>query len=328
MLLILGQPGIGKSTLITWIIANFEKSINDILVYKFASDLKKIDWHKSDVSQQILLTLNLSCYELNGKTLILDGFDEVNIGDNRKDILDSLYESLIYKNAINNFTLIITCRENYINEYKKLKCDFITLQTWNKKQIESFCKVFSTKVNRNMSELSMKMFIENNEVFGIPLILYMVLALEISIEKDSSIVDVYDKIFSLEGGIYDRCINDKNFSDTHRIGKFKKQIHQISREMAMWMFENKPSEAYIPHKEYEKICINVIKENQHENVNIIQDSQIGNYFKTVKHCEGIETERILFVHRSIYEYFTTEYLFMPLKEIIEKKNLRKLLQLN
>ena len=32
----------------------------------------------------------------------------------------------------------------------------------------------------------------------------MVLALEISIEKDSSIVDVYDKIFSLDGGIYNR----------------------------------------------------------------------------------------------------------------------------
>ena len=44
MLLILGQPGIGKSTLITWITANFADSINYILVYKFASDLKGVDW--------------------------------------------------------------------------------------------------------------------------------------------------------------------------------------------------------------------------------------------------------------------------------------------
>lgn len=36
MLLVLGQPGIGKSTLITWITAYFHNCINDILVYRFA----------------------------------------------------------------------------------------------------------------------------------------------------------------------------------------------------------------------------------------------------------------------------------------------------
>ena len=35
MLLILGQPGIGKSTLITWITANFTDKADDILVYRF-----------------------------------------------------------------------------------------------------------------------------------------------------------------------------------------------------------------------------------------------------------------------------------------------------
>lgn len=38
------------------------------------------------------------------------------------------------------------------------------------------------------------------------------MALNISIEKNGSIVDVYDKIFSLEGGIYDRCIDNKYFA--------------------------------------------------------------------------------------------------------------------
>lgn len=41
MLLILGQPGIGKSTLITWIMANLVKNLDDIYIYQFASDLKK-----------------------------------------------------------------------------------------------------------------------------------------------------------------------------------------------------------------------------------------------------------------------------------------------
>ncbi len=71
------------------------------------------------------------------------------------------------------------------------------------------------------------------------------------------------------------------------------------------MFENNSEEAYIPQKEYQEICNRVIQENKQKN----QDILIGNFFKTIKHCEGIESERLSFVHRSIYEYFVAEYIF-------------------
>ncbi len=64
----------------------------------------------------------------------------------------------------------------------------------------------------------------------------MVLALEINCEYETSIVSVYDKNFSLDGGIYDRCIDSKNFAEQHRISEIKEQIHQVSREIAFWMF--------------------------------------------------------------------------------------------
>ena len=97
MLVILGQPGIGKSTLITWITANFTDRTDDILVYRFASDLGNIDWRNGRISYRVLEELGLSHSDLNGKTLILDGFDEVSIESNsRRDILDSLYGDWIY----------------------------------------------------------------------------------------------------------------------------------------------------------------------------------------------------------------------------------------
>ncbi len=317
MLVILGQPGIGKSTLITWITAKFSKKIDDILVYRFAADLEDIDWQSSRVSNRILEKLNFEYKDLNGKTLILDGLDEVSI-NNRRDVLECLYGDWIYGQHEEKFSLIITCRENYVQEIDRVKSTYITLQPCDKVQINSFCNVFQEKTGDDISESTMEKIFENRVVLGIPLILYMILALNISIEKEGSIVDVYDKIFSLEGGIYDRCIDNKSFAERHRIGEIKTQIHQISREVAFWMFENKPDEAYIPQEEYETICANIMQASEWKNDDAQSDFLIGNYFKLVKYCEGIETEELYFVHRSIYEYFVAETIFSSINESVDQ----------
>lgn len=81
MLLILGQPGTGKSTLITWITQKFGKNFDDILVYQFASDLKNVDWQNYCIAKIMLDRIRKSNNDLNGKTLIPDGFDEISAGD-------------------------------------------------------------------------------------------------------------------------------------------------------------------------------------------------------------------------------------------------------
>lgn len=312
MLLILGHPGIGKSTLITWIAANFIKSLEKISVYKFASDLKNINWKNNKSSSKILGKLGLTYSDLEDKTLILDGFDEISIGDNRREILNGLYDELIYEKKIKHFSLIITCRENYVQVYEGLKCSYITLQPWDEDQIHSFCNVFQKKTHNYISKYTINKILESRKILGIPLILYMVLSLNISIEKNGSIVDVYDRIFSLDGGIYERCIENKNFADKHRISEIKKQIHQISRDIAIWMFENKPEEAYILKKEYKKVCSNIVQADGKANSYIEMDFMIGNFFK-IRHCEEIKGEELYFVHRSIYEYFVAETIYSSIE---------------
>lgn len=315
MLVILGQPGIGKSTLITWITANFTNRVDDILVYKFASDLEDIDWQNSKVSNHILEKLGFEYKDLNGKTLILDGLDEVNI-DDRCDVLENLYGDWIYRNHVEKFSLIITCRENYVQELNRIKSRYIILQSWDEMQIKSFCDVFEAKTGENLSQSTIENLIKNRKILGIPLILYMTLALNISIEKEGSIVDIYDKIFSLDGGIYDRCINNKNFADRHRIGEVKEYIHQVSRDIAIWIFENKSNEAYIPQEEYQRICNDIVQKQQ-DNKIIQQDFLIGNFFKLVRHCEVNESKRLYFVHRSIYEYFVVETIYTSVFDKID-----------
>lgn len=321
MLLILGQPGVGKSTLITWIAANFTDIIDNVFVYKFADDLADINWQNTDerynIAYDIFLKLDFSYDKLDGKTLIFDGFDEISV-QSRIDILNRLFWQLIKGCPLNNFTLIITSRENYIQDLHKCKFNYITLQSWDMEQVRSFCSIFQKKTKNSISESTIEKILKNREILGVPLILYMVLALNISIEKDGSIVDVYDKVFSLDGGIYDRCINNKSFAEPHRIGEAKKQIHQISREIAIWMFENEPDKAIIPQEEYQKICINVMQESVQENKNMPHDFMIGGFFKLVRHCEGVETEELYFVHRSIYEYFVAETIYSSIESAMIK----------
>lgn len=326
MLLILGQPGIGKSTLITWIVANFADKAVDMLVYQFASDVKNVNKNNFGIKKKYLVLgeIKLPLNELEGKILILDGFDEINVGNDRLEILNGLYRDLIKDNLLHNFSLIINCRENYIRDMYKVECDYITLQPWEGNQIQSFCNIYCKKTKHSISEEAMNRILKKKEIFGIPLILYLVLSLEISVEKEGSVVDIYDQIFSLEeGGIYDRCFKNlkkskmERYDEPHWSRLIKKQIHQISRDIAMWMFEINFDEASIPREEYENICSIVIQDQKfQENGYTEQDFLIGNYFKLVRHCEGVGTEKICFVHRSIYEYFVAETIFNSIENAL------------
>lgn len=319
MLLVLGQPGIGKSTLITWLAANFYNYSDKILVYKFAYDLKNIDWHSGDfLVAEIIKTLDISYDSLDGKLLILDGFDEISTRGSRVEILNYLFQKMIKENNVSKFSVIITCRENYIENLESIRFKYITLKTWDEKQIKSFCKIFQKKAKNNVSENTIMKLVENNAILGVPLILYMIVALNISVEKEGSIVDVYDKIFTIDGGIYDRCINNKNFAEPHRISNLKKQIHQISRDIAIRIFENNPVGSYISKEEYHIICSNVIQKFDRKEEDIQADFLIGNYFTSVKHCEGIDTEQLYFVHRSIYEYFVVEAMYSSIENAMIK----------
>jgi len=323
MLLILGQPGIGKSTLITWIISKFIEKRDKFLVYQFASDLKNINWQSENILDEILGTLNLKQDNLEKGVLILDGFDELCIDKGREEILNQLYQELYRKRTLKNFSIIITCRENYIYRIQNIECDYITLQAWDDKQIESFCDVFERKSKKsiNTQKIKVNKILENKEILGIPLILYMVLALNIAVENNTSIMDIYDQIFSLDkGGIYSRCIKNLRYGEEHRISepKTKQMIHKVSQRIAFWIFENNSEEAFISQTETEEICKDVLNEMSEENEKIEKDYLIGNYF-SMKHCEGIGTDEVRFVHRTIYEYFVVIYFLESLRNITSKE---------
>ena len=162
---------------------------------------------------------------------------------------------------------------------------------------------------------------EMKNVFGIPILLYMTLALEITVKDESSVVEVYDQIFSLEGGIYDRCLKTDasiRWDEEHRIANIKKQIHQFSREISLWMFENNPQQAAIPKDEYEMIRDRIFAKYNDIDKSQKKDVLIGNYFRRVHCYDGVDTEQLTFVHRSIYEYFVAETICWEIAGLVRE----------
>lgn len=307
MLVILGQPGIGKSSLISWFINKIEPELNqttrrDVLVYRF-SDFKELDWADENITERILEQIGHTYKDMSGKILFIDGFDEIAIKGSRIEVLNCLYRSLASNENIENFCMFITCRENYMLQDKLkrkiggLECSYITLHPLNKDLIDQYYKTYLSKINAVKDEAVLSVLQKNKDVFGIPIILYMTLALNVKIENETSVVDVYDRIFALNGGFYDTIILRNSMHWTVGDEKKKCQIREISQEFALWMYQNNPNAAVIDEKEYKKIVKNSVGILQ------VEDVLISNYFK---YCEGVDTHAICFVHRTIYEYFVAD----------------------
>ena len=318
-LLVLGHPGIGKSTMITWFL-NHYKGDKRVLVYRIA-DFPVEDWQNQRINQLgslMLKSMGLTQKQLENTILFLDGFDEIGMNnESRVECLNQLYQSW---KGIRNFSWITTCRVNYITEEKLagLVFSYITLQPWDETQIELFAEIFQETTKTEVSEETLTHAQQNDEVFGIPLIFYMVLALEIPMKTESSFVEVYDRIFRIDGGIYDRCINQKNYDPTLQSQKLVKekrvQVHQLSRNISFWMFENNPYEATIPQAKYREI---------EENIEPLDTVHlISSYFEMVHHSEGMYSDKLCFVHRTMYEYFVVEN-FCELTKELEGEELAK-----
>ena len=292
-MLITGVPGIGKSSITAWI-ANVCRADGRILILRFR------DWNREALNKGLLNAIcdKLGCKkeELEGKVLILDGFDEIKALDIRQDLLNDFLNEM---KDFDNFKCMITSRPAYIpSGYFE---NVLVLKAFDIDKVDAFCKIITGNGLENREKIA-----ANLEVLGIPVILYMAVMSDVEISKNPTKPELYTKIFAPKGGIFDKFsyegneydIGNQILRDSENIDKFLNFL----QETAFQMFETgssalKKSMCEIPKLKAQGQFIDVL------------DFPIRHLFEN-------NTDSIEFIHNSVYEYFVSEHIYSTLYKAV------------
>ena len=304
--IIMGQPGSGKSSLLAYLAGDFFENRKDCLFVI----LSKVTY-KESLLQSICYYLKMTPEQLENKNIILDGFDEMVVLENVEKIFANFINDV--KNQYIQVKFFITTRENYIDilnadfllYYKE--CTIIRLKNFGLIQMIDFHKKYKKEI---ISYERLKALNMEKEVFGIPLILYIIYSLELDINKDTDKYMLYNKIFSTENGIYDKCNSGTGGYGT-RGRKLsiedKESFHRISQKIAFLMYTSGTLE--VSHEDVEQS----IKGCGYTEMSL-KNYLHNNYYEKNMNMQ------IKFKHKSFYEYFLAEYLFNYIVEVLCEDN--------
>lgn len=288
-LLIQGAPGMGKSSIVSWI-ANQYRENDNIIILRFRS------WENEDLKngllKAVIYTLECKKADLENNILVLDGFDEIKSVSNRNTLLNDFWNDIL---DYDNIKIIITSRFEYIDE--KGFQSIVNLKPFD---IMRICRFYHIITNGTLEGYK----INDTSIIGIPVILYMAIMSDISITEDATRPDLYNRIFAEKGGIFDRFSYKGEGYDggAHPLRNKKNIISYLDflRKTAFEMFERnnlsiERKEGRIPRLDF-----------QGSNISVLEFP--------IKHLFEKTDLSIEFIHKSIYEYFVAEYIF----EVLDK----------
>ena len=299
--LILGQPGMGKSSIVCFLANKYINNTN-ILIIRFRDlKLRSRTGEKITLLNSILSYLGCLRTDLTNKTIILDGYDEIKAEFYNYNLLNDF---LLDIRIIENLSILITSRENYIGSNILNFHKTIILMPFSDEKIVEFAK----KIKNKNFVFNSRPYYDTRDVFGIPVILYMALTTDVNLSNTSSRISAYEKIFALNGGIFDRFYTKDNQSyekGSHNITYVKLTFYKILCETAFFMFKDNDKNS-ITQTNYKKIVEREIKNGLESKANesnspLWYDFPIDNLYE-----KGYMIE---FIHKSIYEYFVAEYIY-------------------
>ena len=332
-MLITGVPGMGKTTITSWLANKYETDEN-VIILRFR------DWERKELKQGLLKTIyeSLECKkkDLENRVLILDGFDEIKALDIRDNVLSEFVSEL---KDFENLKCIITSRPAYIDAhyfqnlieikefdlervhkfYEEITGKVLDKKKTNKSNLEGIDKKKANKSNLEgideLYEMLMGKVLDkkktnksNLEVLGIPVILYMAIMSDIDISENPTKPELYNRIFAEKGGIFDKFFDgETQYESGDQILRKPENIIkylEFLSDTAFRMFEK--GELQLEKHEYKDIKLEFKKKE----VSVLEFP--------IKHLFEDTANNIEFVHKSIYEYFVSEYIFCKIGSAINK----------
>lgn len=151
----------------------------------------------------------------------------------------------------------------------------------------------------------------NLDVIGISGILYMAIMLNIDITEKASKPELYSRIFAEKGGIFDRFNEYDNGSQILRNTENVEKYLMFLQEAAFLMCEKnsqilRKEEIQVPELEFQERIVSILD-------------------FPIKHLFAMSEVNIEFIHKSIYEYFVADYIFMLINKAIVANKSREYL---
>lgn len=320
-LFILGEPGIGKSSLVSKMVVDRKLSGENTFYCLRLRDLDKSKIKSKGVLNTILHMLSIEKTDLAQKTLILDGVDELCGIENYKASIDELCLSLMEDAKQLNFKLLFTSRLNYVN-LEDTRFDtmlVVKLCPFQEKQFISWFKNYHTIHSETKQTCRLEKDIlvlcktedeeekKKLELFGIPLILYLLTELKLDISDINSIGQLYDKLFEeLERRFYD----DKT---TYNIPKLYTNCKKIAEHIAKKMFDT--NNDMLTSEEYHEVVLS-LPENLKNSLNNMTDKEhfylLSFYYRITEN----EKRSVEFIHKSLMEYLVGGLLYCGISRIL------------
>lgn len=292
-MLIMGAPGIGKSSISAWIADKYAMD-DRIIILRFR------DWDQEDFQESLLKTiceaLNCKKRDLEGKILILEGFDEIKILDRKNELLYNFCNEV---NDFDDLKYIITSRPNYIDEQSFY--NVLELKVFDIERIKIFYRNILGKSLERTDKIS-----SNLDVLGIPVILYLALMSGVEITENPTKPELYNRIFGEKRGIFNKFSDGKSeYSKGSQLMRNPENIKNYLNFLCD-----------VGYKIFLKGG-GRLGDDEYEVPNLaFFGKQISILEFPIKYFFENSNTDIEFVHNSIYEYFVAEYFYRDIRNML------------
>lgn len=317
---LLGQPGSGKTTVVSAIVAH-SKDIVPCGMRLFCFRLSKLadtDFFRSGHPlRYVCRGAGLGDSGFDDAVVLLDGLDELCMVLAAGATIDDFYESLLEDvHLFRNCRVLVTSRVNYVHGVfgRPNLSHVLQIMPFDEMRIHEFASNLEAAREMRIDESCIGSVLERYDEYdflAVPFLLYVTLSLGLDVAHAEELGDLYDEIFS---AIAERPYGDgRRHSATERF-----DAREVARALATEM--RRKNRGYLDAREADDVLASMdfplLPDDEYQHFTKLIEKGYGlTFFYRSKDSRAFAPE---FYHRSFAEYLAAEQLVAKLGLAVER----------